>query len=123
MAWIEVDLETLTDIFIEVISEGKQEQVKIAAFSGFHEQRISYGSFMRRTYQITSGALDATESAAFITFYNDHGNLTPFKFVRQSETIYVRFDGGYIMDGTISSGVKKSVRFGLKEVNAAEIIT
>ena len=123
MAWIEVDLETLTDIFIEVISEGKQEQVKIAAFSGFHEQRISYGSFMRRTYQITSGTLDATESAAFITFYNDHGNLIPFKFVRQSETIYVRFDGGYIMDGTISFGVKKSVRFGLKEVNAAEIIT
>lgn len=123
MAWIGADLSTLTDVFIDKIGEGQKDLTKIIEFSGSHEQRISYGDFMRRTYQITSGALNATESAAFITFYGDHGNITPFKFVYETETIYVRFDGGFVMDGTVASGIKKSVRFAIKEVNGAEIIT
>jgi hypothetical protein len=122
MSWIGASLETLPTIFIENISENQSDQVKVIEFSGRHEQVISYGSFMQRTYNITSGTLDATESAAFITFYGDHGNITPFKFIYESETIYVRFDGGYVMNGTVSSGVKKSVRFTLKEKNPSEII-
>lgn len=122
MSWIGADLETLPSLFIDTISEGQDDQVKVTEFYGRHEQIVSYGSFMRRTYQVTSGSLDATESAAFITFYEQHGNITPFKFVYESETIYARFDGGYVMDGTTSEGVKKSVRFGLKEKNPAEII-
>jgi hypothetical protein len=123
VSWIASELSTLPTVFIETISEGQKDLSKILEFSGSHEQRISYGTFMRRTYQITSNTLDATESAAFITFYGNHGNLTPFKFVYESETIYVRFDGGYVMDGTVADGIKKSVRFGLTEVNPAEIIT
>jgi hypothetical protein len=122
MSWVAAELETLTTIFIETISESQKDKSKIIEFSGAHEQRVSYGSFMRRSYQITSDALNATESAAFIAFYEGHGNLTPFKFVYESETIYVRFDGGYIMQGTVSPGIKKSVRFSLNEVNPAEII-
>lgn len=123
MSWIAADLETLPDIFFETISEGQSGQVQIADFPGGHEQVIAYGSFMKRTYQITSGSLDTTESAAFISFYSDHGNITPFKFIYEGETIYARFDGGYTMDGTVADGIKKSVRFGLKEKNPAEIIT
>ena len=122
MSWIGADLEILSTFFIDTISEGQQQSAKVASFSGYHEQVISYGSFMRRTYRITSGVLDATESAAFISFYEDHGMITPFKFIYEGSTIYVRFDGGYTMDGTVSSGVKKSVRFGLVEKNPSEII-
>lgn len=123
MSWVGATLETLSTMFFETISEGVETQAKIVEFSGYHEQRISYGSFKRRTYQITSGVVDATESAAFISFYSNHGNLTPFKFVYESETIYVRFDGGYTMSGTVAAGIKKSIRFGIKEVNPAEIIS
>lgn len=122
MSWIGADLEILTDIFLETVSEGQTDQAKVLEFSGSHEQRISYGSFMRRTYNITSGSLDATESAAFISFYEAHGLLIPFKFEYGGETIYARFDGGYVMQGTQTDGLKKSARFGLKEVNPAEIV-
>lgn len=122
MSWIGADLETLTTIFIDKIGEGIKDLTKITEFSGSHEQRISYGDFKPRTYQITSGALNATESAAFITFFSNHGNLTPFKFVYETATIYTRFDGGFVMDGTVANGIKRSVRFALKEVNSAEII-
>lgn len=122
MSWIGAELETLPTFFIDTISEGQQAKAKIASFSGYHEQIMEYGSFKRRTYRITSGVLNATESAAFISFYEDHGMLTPFKFVYEGSTIYVRFDGGYSMSGTVSSGIKKSVRFGLVEKNPAEII-
>lgn len=122
MSWIAAELETLPTMFIATISESQKDQSKIATFSNWHEQRLTYGSFMRRAYQISSGSLNATESAAFITFYQDHGNLTPFKFVYESSTIYVRFDGGYILQGTVVAGIKKSCRFSLNEVNPAEII-
>lgn len=122
MSWIGADLETFPTIFFETVSEGQQDQSRILEFSGYHEQRVSYGNFMRRTYQITSGAIDATESAAFIAFYGDHGNITPFKFIYDGETLYVRFDAGFVMDGTVADGVKKSVRFEFKEMNPSEII-
>ena len=123
MSWIVADLSTLPTIFFETVSEGQSDQSQVTIFPGRHEQVITYGSFMQRTYQITSGTLDATESAAFISFYNNHGNITPFKFVYESETIYVRFDGGYVLDGTVADGVKKSVRFGLTEKNPSEFIS
>lgn len=122
MSFIGASLETLPSIFIDTISEDQSDQVMVTEFSGRHEQVISYGSFMQRTYNISSGTLDAIESAAFITFYGNHGNVTPFKFEYESETIYVRFDAGFAMDGTGSPGVKKSVKFGLKEKNPSEII-
>lgn len=122
MSWIAAELSTLPTVFIETISESQRDQSKIAVFPNWHEQRLTYGTFIRRVYQINSGSLNAAESAAFITFYENHGNLTPFKFVYESSTIYVRFDGGYILQGTVVAGIKKSCRFTLNEVNPAEIV-
>lgn len=122
MSWIAADLEELPDMFFETVSEGQTDQVQVAPFPGGYDQVVSYGSFIPKTYQITSTSLDATESAAFVTFYGGHGNVTPFKFIYEDVTIYVRFDGGYVMEGTSSKGVKRSVRFGLKEKNPGEIV-
>lgn len=122
MAWIGADLETLPTIFHDKVSESRSDKSRIIEFSAGHEQRVRYGDFQRWTFHVTSGVLDATETAAFISFYADHGNLTPFKYVHDGTTLYCRMDGGFTFTGTVADGIKKSVRFSMKQVCPSEII-